>query len=168
MKVDVQTIKDQLKLTPHPEGGFFKEIYRSNGSINEANLWKGVQGSRNFSTAIYFLLVKNQISAFHKIKQDEMWHFYCGTPLLLHMINNQGDYHLVKIGNNISNGEYFQFVVPSGTWFASEVENKDNFAFCGCTVSPGFDFKDFEMPDRKFLVSKYPHLKEIITRLTHR
>ena len=168
MKVDVQTIKDQLKLTPHPEGGFFKENYRSSGSINEANLWKGVQGSRNFSTAIYFLLVKNQISAFHKIKQDEMWHFYAGSTLLLHMINEKGDYRLVKIGNNINEDNFFQYVVPSGTWFSSEVEDKNSFSFCGCTVSPGFDFKDFEMPSRKKLLSKFPNQQKIITRLTHR
>jgi predicted cupin superfamily sugar epimerase len=159
---------DKFKLVAHPEGGYFHENYRSDGIVNSSSLWNGAEGTRNYSTGIYFLLEKKHFSAFHRIKQDEMWHFYAGSTLLLHMINEKGDYRLVKIGNNINEDNFFQYVVPAGTWFASEVEDKNSFSFCGCTVSPGFDFKDFEMPSRKKLLSKFPNQQKIISRLTYR
>ena len=81
-----------LNLTAHPEGGYYKENYRSEGLIKANNLWKGVEGNRNYSTGIYFLLEKKQFSAFHKIKQDEMWHYYMGSTLLLHTIDKNGNY----------------------------------------------------------------------------
>ena len=161
-------IIEKLKLEAHPEGGYFYENYRSAGKVHSSDLWDGAEGLRNFSTGIYFLLDKKQFSAFHRIKQDEMWHFYSGSTLLLHMINDKGIYKLIKIGDNIKDDQFFQYVVPSGTWFASEVENKNSFSFCGCTVSPGFDFRDFEMPNRKKLLSKFPNQKKIISRLTYR
>jgi uncharacterized protein len=163
-----KSLIDKFKLKAHPEGGYFYENYRSKGKISSSNLWEGAGNFRNYSTAIYFLLENEQFSAFHKIKQDEMWHFYAGTTLLLHMINKKGSYELVKIGNNIDKDSFFQYVVPAGTWFASEVEDKNSFSFCGCTVSPGFEFKDFEMPSRKKLLSKFPKQQKIISRLTHR
>ena len=163
-----EEIIEKFKLEAHPEGGYFYENYRCSGKVNISNFWKGAKGFRSYSTGIYFLLDKNQFSAFHRIKQDEMWHFYAGSTLLLHMINEEGNYKLVKIGNNIIEDNFFQYVVPSGTWFSSEVEDKNSFSFCGCTVSPGFDFKDFEMPSRKKLLSKFPNQQKIITRLTHR
>ena len=160
-------IIEKFKLEAHPEGGYFYENYRSSGKVHSPDLWDGAGGFRNFSTGIYFLLDKKQFSAFHRIKQDEIWHFYAGTTLLLHMINEKGNYKLIKIGNNIKDGQFFQYVVPAGTWFSSEVEDKNSFSFCGCTVSPGFDFRDFEMPKRKKLLSKFPNQQKIISRLTY-
>ena len=160
-------IIDKLNLQAHPEGGYYKEIYRSKGIIRTSSLSQDIKGERNYSTAIYFLLAKNQFSAFHKIKQDEIWHFYSGTTLLLHTINIKGEYKLIRIGQNLKNEEHFQYVVPAGTLFASEVEDKNSFSFCGCTVSPGFDFKDFQMPSRKDLIKSYPKHSEIIMKLTH-
>ena len=156
-----------LNLTVHPEGGYYKENYISKGLINANNFWQGAKGKRNFSTGIYFLLEKEQFSAFHKIKQDEMWHHYMGGTLLLHIIDNKGKYTKVKIGKNINKGEYLQYVVPANYWFASEVQDKTSYSLCGCTVSPGFDFKDFEMPSKNVLMNKYPLHKDIITKLTH-
>lgn len=156
-----------LDLTAHPEGGYYKENYRSEGLINASNLWQGAKGNRNYSTGIYFLLEKNQFSAFHKIKQDEMWHYYMGSTLLLHTIDSNEKYEIIKIGKNIEKGEILQYVVPANTWFASEVMNKNDFILCGCTVSPGFDFKDFEMPSRKELISLFPKHSEAINSLTH-
>ena len=160
-------IIEKFKLEAHPEGGYFYENYRSSGKVHSPDLWDGAEGFRNYSTGIYFLLDKNQFSAFHRIKQDEIWHFYAGSTLLLHMINKDGNYKLIKIGNNIKDGQFFQYVVPAGTWFSSEVEDKNSFSFCGCTVSPGFDFRDFEMPKRKKLLSKFPNQQKIISRLTY-
>jgi len=158
---------NKLNLQAHPEGGYYKETYRSKGIIETSSLSQDIEGERNYSTAIYFLLAKNQFSAFHKIKQDEIWHFYSGTTLLLHTINKEGEYKLVRIGQDLNNEEYFQYVVPAGTLFASEVEDKNSFSFCGCTVSPGFDFKDFTMPSRVELIKTYPKHSEIILKLTH-
>ena len=154
-----------LKLNPHPEGGYFKEIYRSKGVIKKDSLDFIKHGDRNYSTSIYFLLNQDDYSAFHRIKQDEIWHFYLGSTLLLHTINYKGDYKRIRIGNNIMEEEVLQYVVPAGTWFASELENKNEFALCGCTVSPGFDFNDFELPEKNQLLKLFPLHEEIINRL---
>ena len=156
-----------LYLKPHPEGGYFKENYRSKGVIKNNSLDFEADGERNYSTSIYFLLNENDFSAFHKIRQDEIWHFYAGSTLLLHTINPNGNYNLIRIGNNLENEEFFQFVVPAGTWFASEVENKTSYSLCGCTVSPGFDFRDFEMLSAKTLTKIFPQHQEIIKRLSN-
>ena len=165
--LSAKEIIEILYLKPHPEGGYFKENYRSKGVIKNNSLDFEADGERNYSTSIYFLLNENDFSAFHKIRQDEIWHFYAGSTLLLHTINPNGNYNLIRIGNNLENGDFFQFVVPAGTWFASEVENKTSYSFCGCTVSPGFDFRDFEMPSGKTLSKIYPEHQEIIKRLSN-
>ena len=162
----VDNIIKQLELLPHPEGGYFKETYRSKLSLSKEELPREFQGDRNACTAIYFLLTSENFSAFHKIKQDEMWHFYSGSPISLHIINSHGVYQKILIGSNFEKGEIPQFIVEGGDWFASEVETPDSFALAGCTVSPGFDFADFEMADRQELRQKYPDHKQIINRLT--
>ena len=163
----IDKIIEKLDLIKHPEGGYYKENYRSKGEINPDSLWKQANESRSYSTGIYFLLKEHQFSAFHKIKQDEMWHHYLGSTLLLHIIDPKGTYKSIKIGKRFSEGEHLQYVVPANYWFASEVLEKDNFVLCGCTVSPGFDFKDFEMPNRDILIKMFPQHKKIITSLTH-
>ena len=165
--LSAKEIIEILYLKPHPEGGYFKENYRSKGVIKNNSLDFEADGERNYSTSIYFLLNENDFSAFHKIRQDEIWHFYAGSTLLLHTINPNGNYNLIRIGNNLKNGDFFQFVVPAGTWFASEVENKTSYSLCGCTVSPGFDFRDFEMPSAKILSKIFPQHQEIIKRLSN-
>ena len=151
-----------LQLNPHPEGGYFRETYRSEGMISGEELGERYTGKRNFSTGIYFLLTSESFSAFHRIVQDEAWHFYDGSPLFLHMISPRGEYTRVTIGRNFEKGEVPQFVVPGGTWFAAGVAGEDSFSLLGCTVAPGFDFADFEMGRRKDLTTLFPHLKEII------
>ncbi|SNR14973.1 cupin domain-containing protein [Tenacibaculum jejuense] len=162
-----QQIVNKFGLTQHPEGGYFKETYRSNGIIKNENLSEIFIGDRNYSTGIYFLLTSESFSAFHKINQDEMWHFYLGTTLKLHMISPDGEYSFVRIGNDIVNNEVPQFVVPAQYWFAAEVVNENSFSFTGCTVAPGFDFNDFVLPERKVLIELFPQHEKIITRLTH-
>ncbi len=162
----METIIQQLDLTPHPEGGFFKETYRSKGFISEAELGKPYEGRRNFATSIYFLLHSGTFSAFHKIHQDEQWHFYMGAPIKLHIIAPNGDYWYENIGNNLSQGEVPQYTVLGGHWFAAEVPTKDGFALAGCTVAPGFDFKDFDMPMKAHLINLFPQHADIIERLT--
>ena len=163
----IDQIIEKLELIKHPEGGYYKENYRSLGEIKPDSLWREAKEPRSYSTGIYFLLKEHQFSAFHKIKQDEMWHHYLGSTLLLHIIDPNGNYKSIKIGKKLLEGEQLQYVVPANYWFASEVLNKDSFVLCGCTVSPGFDFKDFEMPARDILIKMFPKHRTIITNLTH-
>lgn len=158
---------NKLGLVKHPEGGYYKEIYRSEEVIAVEALPDRYTTQRNVSTSIYFLLDREDVSHFHKIQSDEIWHFYEGTSLTIHMIDDEGNYSLQKLGRNIEDGEVFQFVIPKGTWFAAEVINKNSFALIGCTVAPGFDFADFELAKRGELVGKFPMHKTIIDRLTN-
>lgn len=162
-----QEIINKFELTEHPEGGFYKETYRSNGIIKNENLTDAFVGDRNYSTSIYFLLTSEKFSAFHKINQDEIWHFYKGTTLKLHVISPDGDYSFVLVGNDIENDEQPQFVVPATYWFAAEVIKENSYAFTGCTVAPGFDFNDFVLLKREELITLFPQHTEIITKLTH-
>ncbi|MBS1592258.1 MAG: cupin domain-containing protein [Bacteroidetes bacterium] len=162
---EVKTLIQQFQLLPHPEGGYYKETYRSNGEIAQTALPSSFSGNRNFSTAIYFLLEKENFSAFHKIKSDECWHFYAGQTLLVHIINEVGILQTIKLGNNILDNETFQFVVPANCWFASEPALNTEYSFVGCTVSPGFDFLDFELAKATELIALYPQHKEIIKRM---
>jgi uncharacterized protein len=153
-----------LALQPHPEGGFFKETYRSPGIIPSQSL-PYFNGDRHYSTAIYFLLQQGDFSAFHRIKSDECWHFYEGGNLLIHVVDGEGNYSCIRLGKNIHEGEVFQFVVAAGNWFASEPAPGTNFTLVGCTVAPGFDFADFEMADCKTLSNEYPSHRSLIERL---
>lgn len=155
-----------LNLEPHPEGGFFRETYRSKGEISKENLADSYSGNRNYSTCIYFLLTSDNFSAFHKINQDEIWHFYDGTPIRLHIISNDGTYSNQLIGSDIRNGQTPQFIVKGGSWFAAEVENENSYSLIGCTVSPGFSFDDFKLASRNELINMFPENKEVILRLT--
>lgn len=166
METEIQKIVNQLDLQPHPEGGYYKETYRSLGSIPKNNLSNEFSGDRNYSTAIYFLLTSTTFSAFHKINQDEFWHFYKGETIQLHLISPDGIYSTILIGNNFEKGEVPQFVVPALYWFAAEVLKDDSYALIGCTVAPGFDFDDFVLAQRQELLLQFPKHKEIITRLT--
>ena len=111
---------EHLELQPHPEGGYYKETYRSAGSIAAASLPNEFGGNRSYSTAIYFLLQQGDFSGFHRIKSDECWHFYEGGSLLIHVLHQNGEYTCIRLGRNLHEGELFQYVVPAGAWFASE------------------------------------------------
>jgi predicted cupin superfamily sugar epimerase len=156
---------DHLQLKPHPEGGFYKETYRSAGTIAAGCLPKGVKGDRSLSTAIYFLLQESDFSAFHRIKSDECWHFYEGGTVLIHVLQQNGTYSCTRLGKNIQEGETFQYVVPAGAWFASEPAPSSFFTLVGCTVAPGFDFADFEMARKENLLRQFPEHELLINRL---
>jgi len=157
---------DRLKLSPHVEGGYFKETYRSAENISRHALPERFSGDRSFCTAIYFLLHGNQFSAFHRIKQDELWHFYMGDPLIVHIINRQGNYSQVRLGTNFDAGEMPQAMVPNGSWFGANLQTENSFALVGCTVAPGFEFADLEMAERDVLVNLFPEHRQIIEQLT--
>lgn len=157
---------DLLQLTPHPEGGYFRETYRSEGTISEAALPPAYAGQRHFSTCIYFLLTSDKFSAFHRVRQDEIWHFYSGSPVRLHLLTPGSGYQEVVIGTDLRRGQTPQFVVPGGSWFAADVPNDDAFALVGCTVSPGFDFADFELAKGEELTTIFPEHAPLIKEFT--
>ena len=154
----------QLQLIKHPEGGYFREVYRSGEKILPEHLPKRYKSSRNFSTSIYFLLEENQFSAFHFLQSDELWHFYDGSTVLLYIIDQKGNLSVHKLGREKDSN--FQITIKRRNWFAAEVENKKSFSLFGCTVSPGFDFDDFKLGKRIELIRKFPKHKNIIGRLT--
>jgi len=166
MDISVKELVEGLKLKPHPEGGSYREVYRSAGIISGVALGNSFSGDRNYSTSIYFLLTSGSFSAFYRIKQDEVWHFYLGTALHVHAIDRNGKLTTHTLGNDIAAGENPQVIIPSGCWFASGVIKPDSFSLVGCTVAPGFDFDDFELARRNELTRTYPQYTEIIKAFT--
>lgn len=156
----------QFGLQPHPEGGFYLQTYCSKEVIAATALPARFSGDRYFSTAIYFLLEGKQFSAFHRIKSDEIWHFYTGNALHIYVLHPDGKGELLKLGNDPVNGYSFQQMVPAGCWFASKPINENGFSFAGCTVAPGFDFTDFEMGKTEQLLKQYPQHEEWIRLLS--
>jgi uncharacterized protein len=149
----------ELQLQQHPEGGFFKETYRSSGTM----LING--NERNFMTCIYYLLEGKQKSMFHRLKSDELWLFHHGSALEIVVIDD-GKATSTILGNNIAKAESPQLLIPANTWFAARVKNEEGFALVSCVVSPGFDFNDFEMADRDSLARQYPSQKDTIELFT--
>jgi predicted cupin superfamily sugar epimerase len=152
-----QELIDQLGLLPHPEGGFYKETYRSETTI---------QGSeRQLMTSIYFLLTGENYSRFHRITSDETWYFHEGNTLLVHTIESEKHTaHHLGLANEA--GEQPFLVVKGGTIFGSEVKDREGYALVSCAVAPGFDFADFELFTTQDLLPLYPQHKEIILKMT--
>ncbi len=155
---------ETLGLVRHPEGGWFRETYRSGETIPAPALPERFPGARCFATAILFLLPRGEISALHRIQSDEIWHFHEGTPLTVHILYPDGRWEEMLLGRDPSRGERFQGVVPAGCWFGAEP--RGDFSLVGCTVAPGFDFADFRMADRRELACRYPQHAALIRRLT--
>lgn len=161
-----QDLIERLSLVPHPEGGFFRETYRAAFQLGAQALLPQFTGMRHASTAIYYLLTAGDRSRFHRIRSDEIWHFYQGDPLQVVEITEAGDISATLLGSDIAAGQVLQHVVPAGRWFGACPAAGSRFSLVGCTVSPGFDFADFEMAERAALLSTYPQLQDWITRLT--
>jgi uncharacterized protein len=155
-----------LGLQLHPEGGYYRQTYRSDLLLPKESLPAQFVGSRPVSTAIYFLLDHPDFSAFHRLRSDEMWHFYLGGPLLVHIIEAGGELSKIHLGADPEAGEVFQAVVRAGCWFASQVRDPGRFALVGCTVAPGFDFEDFELAQRDSLAERYPQHRALIEKFT--
>ena len=161
---DLERLVEALGLKPHPEGGFFRETFRSRRQLTGG----GAGASRDASTAIYFLLPAGDFSALHGIRTaDELWHHYGGDPVEIHMIGSEAEHRVSVLGPDIDQGERPQILVPAGTLQAA-VARGPRFALCGCTVTPGFDFADFEMPTRAELQARFPRHAELIRRLTRK
>ena len=165
-RLSAEMLVGRLGLSRHPEGGWYRECYRSPEAAPAAGLPERFGGPRSFCTSIYFLLGRQDISRLHRIKSDELWHFYAGASLTVHVISPDGDYSKLLLGSDLARGETFQGAVPAGCWFGAELSGEGEYALVGCTVSPGFDFADFEMGEREELLRLYPSHADVITRLT--
>ncbi len=152
----------ELGLQPHPEGGYFREVYRSDETTG---LLPGrYNGDRCFGTSIYFLLEGKNFSAFHKIKSDETWHFYYGCSILLYIIDESGNLKQVMLGNDPINNETLQYTIPHGMWFAAQPVMEESFSLIGCTVSPGFEFDDLKLGDLGKLSANFPDHIELLRK----
>ncbi len=156
----------KLGLLPHPEGGYYREIYSSEIVVKNNALPQIYDGDRRLSTSIYFLLCSGDISAFHQLKSDEIWYYHCGSSLKMTLINLKGEFITEKFGACIEKGEKPQVIIPAGTIFGAEVTGANSYTLLSCMVSPGFDFNDFKLFSRKELLDRYPEYDVIIKRLT--
>ena len=154
---------ERLGLLPHPEGGYFRETYRSSLELPEGALPE-YNGKRCASTAIYFLVTSDAPSRLHRLATDEVWHHYAGDPLELVVIHPEGRLEKILLGSMLEAGCLPQAVVPAGTWFGGRVMGE--YALCGCTMAPGFDFADFELGEREVLIHAYPQHSIEIKALT--
>ncbi len=157
--MEAEAIVAALGLVPHPEGGYYRETFRA--PLVLAGL---AQGARAASTAIYFLLPAGASSALHRVRSDEVWHLYDGGPLELVTIDERGVLEVHLLGRDLGAGQRPQHVVPAGVWQGARPVG--GAVLCGCTVAPGFDFADFELPDRAELVARFPAHREHIVALT--
>ena len=156
---------NELQLVPHPEGGYYRETYRAAEQVDSTHLPGRFGGRRSFCTAIYFLLRSQDISCFHRIKSDELWHFHAGGSLSLYAL---ADHNLKSylLGSLPDRGESLQVAIPANTWFAAKVNEVDSYVLVSCTVAPGFDFQDFEIASRQYLLQEFPEQSSIVTSLT--
>ncbi len=159
----INRIITKLGLQPHPEGGFYKETFRSNMNVTVDKEIYGID-KRSAGTSIYYLLRGNEFSAWHRFKSDEVWNYHGGSSLTLHMINGEtGTYSQAIIGDATAETAEPQFTIKENTWFAASVNDKESFSLVGCAVFPGFDFSDFELADPT-LMEVYPELAHIIIK----
>jgi predicted cupin superfamily sugar epimerase len=153
---------EKLELLPHPEGGFYKEMYRSEEIIDQTALPERYIGNRSFATQIYFMLLRHNHSSFHRLNSDETWHFYDGSPVIIYLLSKKTGLQEISLG--ISTDSMPQFTIPKNCWFAAEVRGEGEFSLIGCTVAPGFDFADFELAKRGSLFKEFPF--ETVNRLS--
>ena len=164
--MEINKIVKILGLKPHPEGGFYAETYRSGEKIPRNALPPRYKTDKQFSTAIYYLLTSDTFSALHRIKSDEIFHFYLGDPVTMLKLHPDGRGETITLGHDIEAGRHLQCVVPGGVWMGMYLNEGGSFALMGTTVAPAVDFDDFELGNRAELIEIYQNYKTIIRRLT--
>jgi hypothetical protein len=154
---DIEILVKELNLAPHPEGGFYRQTHRSTHMVGVPEEAYS-DNERSAGTSIYFLLKSTDFSAWHRVKSDEIWNYHKGSPLTVHMLNEDtGEYTTVIIGDPIAhNGAAPQFTVPANVWFAASVNEPNSYSLVGCAVHPGFEFSDFELAEKNYLRAKFP------------
>ena len=162
-------IIEALNLQPHPiEGGFFRETYRSTGSIPAADLpaGYGTESGRSFGTAIYYLLTADTFSEMHRLPTEEVFHLYLGGPARMLQLFPDGGGREVVIGADVLSGQQPQVIVPPGVWQGTRLEPGAEFVLLGATMAPGFDYADYEQGRRGELIEQYPRYAAMIGELT--
>lgn len=168
MNASIKELVEKFQLQPHPEGGYFREVYRSELFVKHPNMPQDSDTLRRSCSLIYFLLSGDSFSAFHRVKwTDEIWHLYAGGSVELHVIDPLGNHSQKTITTNPRDGEPAA-VIPAGCWQAARIVSSDDWALCGCSVAPGFEFEDFDMPPRKDLLEIFPQHADTINALTRR
>lgn len=160
--MDIQDARywiDILKLQPHPEGGYFKETFRSQLELTRAS----APGIKQACTSIYYLLEAADYSGFHRIQSDEIWYFHKGMPLNIHVINTDGSHTVHELSDSVFGN--LSVMVSARLWFAAEIPTKRSFTLVSCAVAPAFDFAEFEMADKQTLLQQYPQHDAVIERL---
>jgi uncharacterized protein len=160
-------VKHALQLEPlEIEGGFFRETYRSRWTVPEKHLPDGTRGSRSIGTAIYFMLTPDTFSALHRLRGTEIFHFYLGDPVVMLQLLPDGSSQAIILGHDLAGGQRPQVAVCGGVWQGSWLAPGGKFALLGTTMSPGFDYADFELGNREQLMAQYPGAAEMIRRYT--
>ncbi|RFZ84095.1 cupin domain-containing protein [Mucilaginibacter terrenus] len=150
---------EHLNMQPHPEGGFYKEVFRSHQQVTRA----GSTEVRQACTSIYYLLEGADFSGFHRIQSDEVWYFHKGVPLVVHVLTEDGR-HLPMELSDLPSGN-LSLVVPAGLWFAAEIPSKTAYTLVSCAVAPGFEFSEFEMADKATMLATYPNHGALLNQL---
>ena len=162
-----------LKMEKHIEGGYFRVAYRSTDKVTPLHArYRSGSGQelshalqRNAGSAIYYLLEKDDFAAWHRIRSDEIWHYYDGCPVNIYVITADGKIETRVLGNPCKTpGASFQVVLPAGCWFAADLSNQDEFALMGCTVSPGFEYYDWELGEKAKLTAEFPKLPDFASK----
>jgi len=166
MHPEAARLIEKLRLAPHPEGGYYRETWRSTLTADLPGTEGGPEGPRSFGTAIYYLLAGRDVSRLHRLKSDEIFHLYAGGPLTVHLLGDGEGYREIVMGDDLDAGQVFQATVPAGCWFGASLTAADAFALVGCTLAPGFDFNDFEMGGRPDLLAAFPDQDDVIRLLT--
>ena len=156
MNAEAQRLIAALGLEPHPEGGYFKQTYRSSTTV------QGSQGLRRAATSIYYLLEGDDFSSFHRLQSDEIWHHYRGAAVAIEIIEPTGKHVQLMIGED----DRLQAAILAGSWFAAHLCGEGAYALVGCDVAPGFEYEDFEIGTQEALVTTFPHHRSLIERWT--
>lgn len=159
---------ERMQLIPHPEGGYYREIYHSERYLDDPATLAEYGGPRRSATSIYFLLPKGDVSRLHRLRSDEMWYYHFGSPVVVHLFYQDGRYEARELGLPDVPGREPQILVPRGTVFGAELlpDGEAEFALVGCMVTPGFDFQDFELVPRAEVMARFPAQRDVIERLT--
>jgi len=160
-------VKQLLQLTPLKlEGGFFRETYRSRWQVPAEYLPEGIRGPRSIGTAIYYMITPESFSTLHRLPGSEVFHFYLGDPVVMLQLHSSGESETVTLGHNLAAGHQPQVVVRGGVWQGCRLAPGGRWALLGTTMSPGFDYADYETGVRDELVAQYPGTEELIRRYT--
>ncbi|HXN28284.1 MAG TPA: cupin domain-containing protein [Candidatus Acidoferrales bacterium] len=160
-----EEIRALLQMRPHPiEGGYFAETHRG-APVLPQSLLPGYPGDRAISTAIYYLLTPDTFSAMHRVRGDEMFHFYLGDPVEMLQLKADGG-EVVLLGQDIAARMRLQHTVPGGVWQGSRVRAGGKYALLGTTMAPGFEYEDYETGQRQDLIVRYPEFSNLIVSLT--